>query len=201
MKPSNLFLLSVLAGSAALSGCGQSTSTPTTITYSEVGICKKYDTVNGPISALSNEGFAIFKIDSIDNTKNNSLFNLDPERFYIDQSNAEQKKKSVYDWNRRFINRDPRFAQTFGITNLVATAIPAGQKLDLNSYILIPVGTNNPTGGPEADQYNLQLVYDTGTAERGNIQSVSEGIVFVRTNPADAKIQVVEDCKDLPINK
>ncbi|HUI21305.1 MAG TPA: hypothetical protein VLZ74_09710 [Methylocella sp.] len=201
MKTSNICLLSVLAGSIALSGCGQSTPTPTTITYGQVGICKKYETSGGTIAALPNEGFAIFKIDSVDNAKNNSLFNLDPERFYVDQSNAEQKKKSVYDWNRRFINRDPRFAQTFGVSNLQATSIQGGQKLDSNTFILIPVGIDNPTGGPEADQYNLQLVYDTGTAERGNIQSVSEGILFVRTNPADAKYQVVDDCKELPIKK
>jgi hypothetical protein len=189
----------LLAGSIALSGCGKTSGTPTTISYHLVGLCKSYDTPTGAATVQNNEAFAIFKIESIDNTKNNTLFNLDPERFYLDQSNAQQRAKSVYDWNRRFINRDPRFPKAFNVKNLVATAVPAGEKLDAESFILIPVGTNNPTGGPEADQFKFDLVYDTGTAERGNIQSVSEGILFARTSPPDTKYSVVENCKELPI--
>jgi len=43
----------------------------------------------------------------------------------------------------------------------------------------------HPTGIPEADQYNFQLVYDTGSDDRGNMVSASEGIIFVeQTQPA-----------------
>jgi hypothetical protein len=100
MKTSTISILSVpllAAGSIALSGCGRSTSAPTTITYHQVGICTGYQTQGtAEEKAGSNDGFAVFKIELIDNTKYGSLFYLDPERFYVNQSDAEQLKKNVY---------------------------------------------------------------------------------------------------------
>jgi hypothetical protein len=186
------------AGSIALSGCGKGGATPTTISYHEIGICKSYDRPTGVAQAQTDEGFAIFKIETVDNTKNGSLFNLDPERLYVNQSNAEQKKKKVDYWNRRFVNPDPRFGQSMGVKNLQQAALPAGQKLDADSFILVTIGTNNPSGGPEADQYNLDLAYDTGSSE--NQQSVNQGILFQKTNPPDTKYPVVESCKELTLS-
>jgi hypothetical protein len=121
--------------------------------------------------------------------------NFAPGRLYVDQSNAEQRAKNVYSWNRRFVNPEPRFAQAMGVKGLQSADIPAGQKLDAESFVIAPIGKNNPTGGPEANQYNLELAYDTGTTEHQ--QSVSEGILFKKTNPPDAKYPVVENCKEL----
>jgi hypothetical protein len=203
MKTSTISILSVpllAAGSIALSGCGRSTSAPTTITYHQVGICTGYQTQGtAEEKAGSNDGFAVFKIESIDNTKYGSLFYLDPERFYVNQSDAEQLKKNVYSWNRRFVNPDPRFGKAMGVKYITTVTIPAGQKLDDVGFALVPLSINNPTGGPEADALNFKLAYDTGTNERGNIESVNEGIVLVKTNPADTKYTVVPDCKDLPL--
>ncbi|MGO9234932.1 MAG: hypothetical protein ACLP4V_12980 [Methylocella sp.] len=202
MKASTKCFLSVpmlVAGSIALSGCGRSASTPTTITYHQVGVCKTYETPSGAQQAKNNEGFAIFKIESVDNTKYNNLFKFDPGRFYVDQTTVDGKSKGIYGWDRRFVNKDPRFGKAMGVKYVAEAEIQAGQKLEDAGFALIPLATNNPTGIPEADQYNFQLVYDTGSDDRGNMVSASEGIIFVRTNPADTKWSVVEDCKELPL--
>jgi len=189
----------LVAGSIALSGCGRSASTPTTITYHQVGVCKTYETPSGAQQAKNNEGFAIFKIESVDNTKYNNLFKFDPGRFYVDQTTEDGKSKGIYGWDRRFVNKDPRFGKAMGVKYVAEAEIQAGQKLEDAGFALIPLATNNPTGIPEADQYNFQLVYDTGSDDRGNMVSASEGIIFVRTNPADTKWSVVKDCKELPL--
>ena len=202
MKASTKCFLSVpmlVAGSIALSGCGRSASTPTTITYHQVGVCKTYETPSGAQQAKNNEGFAIFKIESVDNTKYNNLFKFDPGRFYVDQTTVDGKPKGIYGWDRRFVNKDPRFGKAMGVKYVAEAEIQAGQKLEDAGFALIPLATNNPTGIPEADQYNFQLVYDTGSDDRGNMVSASEGIIFVRTNPTDTKWSVVEDCKELPL--
>jgi hypothetical protein len=202
MKATTKCFLSVpmlVAGSIALSGCGRSASTPTTITYHQVGVCKTYETPSGAQQAKNNEGFAIFKIESVDNTKYNNLFKFDPGRFYVDQTTVDGKSKGIYGWDRRFVNKDPRFGKAMGVKYVAEAEIQAGQKLEDAGFALIPLATNNPTGTPEADQYNFQLVYDTGSDDRGNMVSASEGIIFVRTTPANTKWSVVEDCKELPL--
>jgi hypothetical protein len=208
MKTSTRCFLSVpilVAGSLTLSGCGRSTSAPTVVSYHQVGICKVYETPGGTEEAKANEGFAIFKIDSIDNTKYNDLFNFDPGRFYVNQSNATQaggnqyEHGSVYSWNRRFVNKDPRFGKAMGVKYVADAMIPKSEKLDDVGFALIPLATNNPTGGPEAEQLNFQLAYDTGTNDRGNIQSVNEGMIITKTNPANTKYTVIENCKDLSL--
>ena len=77
------------------------------------------------------------------------------------------------------------------------TPLAANEKRDVNSFVVVPLGINNPTEGPEDKQYNYEFAYDTGSNERGNIQSVSEGITFIKTNPPDTKYTVVENCKEL----
>lgn len=185
------------AGSIALSGCGKYSGKPTTISYHEVGICKSYDVPTGANRAKTDEGFAVFKIETVDNTKNGRVFTIEPERLYVDQSNAEQRARNVFSWNRHFVDPDPRFAKSMGVKGLESTSIPASQKLDIESFVLTPIGSNNPSGGPEANQFNLELVYDSGTRDKP--ENVNEGILLVKTNPPDSKYAVVEDCKDLAL--
>ncbi len=208
MKTSTRCFLSVpvlIAGSIALSGCGRSTSSPTTVSYHQVGICKSYETPNGVEQAKANEGFAIFKIEAVDNTKYNDFFNFDPGRFYVNQSNAQQLGGSkyeggnVYSWNRRFVNKDPRFGKVLGVKYVSDATISKGEKLDDAGFAVIPLATNNPSGGPEAEALNFKLDYDTGTSERGSTQSVNEGMIITKTNPPDTKYTVVEDCKELSL--
>lgn len=74
MRASTMGFLSVpmlVAGSIALSGCGRSTSAPTVISYHQVGICETFETPNGAEEGKANEGFAIFKIETVDNTRYN----------------------------------------------------------------------------------------------------------------------------------
>jgi hypothetical protein len=56
------------------------------ISYRPVGICKGYETPAGPITAGANKGFAVFKIESVDNTKYGSSFTFMPERLFVNQS-------------------------------------------------------------------------------------------------------------------
>ena len=80
----------------------------------------------------------------------------------VDQSTPEQKAKTaVWDKNRRFVYSDPRFAQNMGVSSAVETTIPEGTKLEINGFAVVPLGINNPSGGPEANQYSFDLVYDT----------------------------------------
>jgi hypothetical protein len=197
MKTSAMCFLSVpmlVAGSIALSGCGRSSSSPTNISYRPVGICKGYETPAGLITAGANKGFAVFKIESVDNTKYASSFTLAPERLFVNQSPPVQAAGSA---NRRFVHPDPRFAQTMGFTSIPQTTIPAGEKLDINSVVIIPLGINNPSGGAEANQFSFELAYDTGSGERDAQQNVNDGIVFTIINPPDVKWSVAENCKEL----
>jgi hypothetical protein len=50
-----------LGGLAAPAFAGQTIA----ISYHQVGICKGYDTVAGPVTARSDEAFAIFKIEAV----------------------------------------------------------------------------------------------------------------------------------------
>ena len=200
MKSSNISMLVVpvlVAGLIALPGCGgRSAANPTTISYREVGICKSYDTPTGTTAAKPDEAFAVFKIETIDNTKQNNNFNFDPGRLYVDQSSAEQKTKSQSFQTRRFGNPDPRFAQAMGVKRLEMANINAGEKRDSSGYIVVPLATNNTTGNPEATQYSFDLVYDTSTTEQ---QWGLGGVVLAKTNPTNTKYTIVESCKELAL--
>ncbi|MCI0595968.1 MAG: hypothetical protein L0Z48_05435 [candidate division Zixibacteria bacterium] len=194
MKTSNISIFSVpvlVAGSIALSGCGQrSAANPTKISYSQVGVCKSYAT----LTAKPNEGFVVFKIETIDNAKQNSPFHLDPERLLVDQTTAEFQQKDISRRSRRFINPDPRFVQAMGVKGLARAAFPANEKTDVNSFVIVPLPLDIGLGGPNAKQYSFDLVYDTTTTE---VQVGSNEVVTTKTNAAVAEYPVVENCKEL----
>ena len=199
MKTSNIAILSVpmlVAGSIALSGCGKRSATnPTMISYSQLGVCKSYAAQTGnEQKAKPNEGFVIFKIETIDNAKQDSPFYLDPERLMVDQTTAEFQQKDISRRSRRFIDVDPRFAQAMGVHGLARAAFPANQKTDVNSFVIVPLPLDTGLGGPNANQYSFDLVYDTTTTE---VQTGSKDIVTTKTNAAETKFSVVENCKDL----
>ena len=184
------------AGSIALSGCGgRGSSNPTNISYRPLGICKGYETPAGPITAGPNKGFAVFKIESLDNTKYDSSFTFAPERLFVNQSPPVQMAGTG---NRRFVKPDSRFAQTMGFASIPETTVPAGEKRDIKSVVIIPLGIANPSGGAEANQFSFELAYDTGAGDKGDQANVNEGIVFTVTNPPDAKWSLIENCKELP---
>jgi hypothetical protein len=147
-------------------------------------------------TAKRNEGFAIFKIESVDNEKQSSSFNLDPERFFVDQTKAEMKIKNISFQTRRFMDPDPRFAQAMGVTSLARATFWAYEKRDINSFIVVPVGITNQSGGPEDNQYSFELVYDTMTSEQ---QTGPGDVVLTKTNAADTKYSVVKNCKELSL--
>jgi len=200
MKRSTLRILSaplLIAGALALPGCGKVSSTPTTISYKQIGICKTYVTPASTQEAKPNEGFAIFKIVSVDNTENGSIFYFDPVRFYVNQSKPEEAG-NIYKQNRKFINSNTRLGNVLGVKYADKITVPNGGKVEDAGFALIELGLNNPSGGPEADKYNFIIAYDTGTGDRGSFDSVNEGIKLVR-EPSDTQYNIVENCKDLPL--
>jgi hypothetical protein len=186
----------LVAGSIALSGCGKRSATnPTMISYSQVGVCKSYAPPTGDEQkAKPNEGFVIFKIETIDNAKQSDTFYLDPERLMVDQTTAEFQQKDISRRSRRFIDADPRFAQAMGVKGLARAAFPANEKTDVNSFVIVPLPLNIGLGGPNAKQYSFDLVYDTTTTE---VQVGSKDVVTTKTNAAVANYKVVENCKEL----
>ena len=203
METSRLCYLSVtvLIAVSILSGCGRGSGQPTNISYRQVGICKGFEAASGPVTSRADEGYAVFKIETVDNAKSNKAFAFDPKLLYIDQSTPQQHAKQVWEWDRRYASTDSRFPQSLGISLAPDTTIPAGGKLDINSFVVIPVGINNPSGGAEANKLAFELLHDSGNSENtasGQIR-VSEGMVFSKTNAADTKWTVVENCKELAI--
>jgi hypothetical protein len=204
-----------LGGFAAPAFAGETTA----ISYHQVGICKGYDTAAGPVTTRSDEAFAIFKIEAVDNTKPSGSFDFDPTHLYVDQSTPEQKaKKAVWDKNRRFVYSDPRFAQNMGVSSAVETTIPEGAKLEINGFAVVPVGINHPSGGPEANRYSFDLVYDTWSTDEheangpggsffwifalgeslfGGPKLGSKNIDLIKTNPSEKTWSVTDNCKAL----
>jgi hypothetical protein len=166
MRRSNTSIVSVsllISGSVALSGCGRGAAGPINISYHQVGICKAYETAAGPVTARPDEAFAIFKIEAVDNTKPGESFRFDPTHLYVDQSTPEQKaKKAVWDRDRRFVYPDPRFGRTMGVSSAEETTIPGGAIREINGFAVVPLGINNPSGGPEANPHSFDLVYERG---------------------------------------
>jgi hypothetical protein len=203
MEASRLSFLSVavLIAVATVSGCGGGSGQPTNISYRQVGICKGFEAASGPVASRADEGYAFFKIETVDNTKSNKPFAFDPKLLYVDQSTPEQHAKQLWEWDRRYATTDPRFPKSLGISLAPETTIPAGGKLDVNGFLVIPLGINNPSHGPEENKFAFQLLHDSGNSENtasGQIR-VSEGIVFTKTNAADTKSSVVENCKELAL--
>jgi hypothetical protein len=186
----------LVAGSIALSGCGKRSATnPTMISYSQVGVCKSYATLTGnEEKAKPNEGFVIFKIETIDNAKQSDTFYLDPERLMVDQTTAEFQQKDISRRSRRFIDADPRFAQAMGVKGLARAAFPANEKTDVNSFVIVPLRLDIGLGGPNAKQYSFDLLYDTTTTE---VQVGTNDVVTAKTNAAVAEYPVIENCKEL----
>ena len=185
------------AGAIALSGCGQRSATnPTTITYDQLGVCKSWTTSSGTEEKTRpNELFAIFKIESIDNSKPSSEFGFDPERLYVDQSTAEQREKNLSFQIRRFMNADPRFAKAMGVNRPERATVPGNQKQDVNGFAIVPVTLGLPADKPPVGN-SFDLIYDT-TNPIDQWQSKSAGIVMTKTNPSGATFTEVESCKEL----
>ena len=221
MRPSTKRILSaalMIPGSMALPDAARSAAI--SISYHQVGICKGYDTAAGPVKARSDEAFAIFKIEAVDNTKPSGSFDFDPTHLYVDQSTPEQKaKRAVWDKNRRFLYPDQRFAQNMGVSSAVETTIPAGTKLEINGIAVVPLGVNNSTSGPEANQYSFNLVYDTWSTDEHENNGPGGGLFFIvlmveslfggpkelgsktidliKTNPSEKTWSVTDNCKAL----
>jgi hypothetical protein len=105
-----------------------------------------------------------------------------------------------------------------GVSSAVETTIPEGTKLEINGFAVVPLGINNPSGGPEANQYSFDLVYDTwSTAEHetnaaggtlafivvlvesllGGPKLASKNIDLIKTNASEKTWSVTDNCKAL----
>lgn len=189
--------LSAVIAAATLSGCGRGSDSPVKVTYRQVGICKGFETGSGPLMAKADEGYAFFKFETVENPSSKA-FVFDPKLLFVDQSTAEQKAGQVWEWNRRYATTDSRFKQ-LGIPLAAETTIPAGGKADINAFVVVPLGIDNPSKGPESDKFAFDVVYDSMNSENtasGQIR-ISEGMLFNKTNASQKDWTVVEDCKDV----
>jgi hypothetical protein len=203
METSRLYFLSVpvFIALSMLSGCGKGSGQPTIISYRQVGICKGFEAASGPVTSKPDEGYAFFKIETVDNTKSGKAFAFDPKLVFIDQSTPQQHAKQLWEWDRRFASSDSRIPKSLGISLASESTVPAGGKADVNSFVVIPLGVNNQSGGPVENALAFGLEYDSGNSENtasGQIR-ISEGIAFDRTNTDDTKATVVENCKELAL--
>jgi len=182
------------AAGVALSGCGRNSSHPINIDYQPIGICRAYETPDGRISAGTSSGFAVFKIESVENTEGEGDFVFAPERLFVNQSPPILVAGSL---NRRFVRADPRFARALGFVPIQEIPLAVGEKREVNSIVFIPLTINDPNGGAEANQFSFELAYDTGFGDKGDQENVNEGISFTITKPANPKWVVVENCTEL----
>lgn len=203
MKTSKLCLFSIplaITASIALSACDRAPAGPTKISYHQIGLCKSYETASGPVTAPSDEAFAVFKIETVDNSQPAKSFVFDPSLFYVDQSNATQKAGKIGERNRRFASNDPRFIQTFNVSGPNQVTIAKGVKRDVNGFAIIRVGANNPSGGPENEKFNFDLAYDDWTSESAFSPEIwVSKIAFDKTKSAQSWT-VADDCKALKFN-
>jgi hypothetical protein len=105
-----------------------------------------------------------------------------------------------------------------GVSSAVETTIPEGTKLEINGFAVVPLGINNPSGGPEANQYSFDLVYDTWSTDEheangpggsffwifalgeslfGGPKLGSKNIDLIKTNPSEPTWSVTDNCKAL----
>ena len=135
------------------------------------------------------------------------------------ESSEEKAKKAVWDRNRRFVYPDPRFAQNIGVSSAEETTIPGSAIREINGFAVVPLGINNPSGGPEANQYSFDLVYDTWSTDEheagavggsfafivvllqsmvfGGPELASKHIDLIKTNASEAAWSVTDNCKAL----
>jgi hypothetical protein len=91
-------------GALALSGCGKrSAANPTGISYSQIAVCKTWTSPGGTEEkAKPDEIYAVFKIETVDNTKPSDIFTFDPQRLYVNQSTAQNLSFQT----RKFVEGD-----------------------------------------------------------------------------------------------
>jgi periplasmic mercuric ion binding protein len=111
-----------------------------------------------------------------------------------------------------------KFAQNMGVSSAVETTIPEGTKLEINGFAVVPVGINNPSSGPEANQHSFDLLYDTWSTDEheangpggsffwifaigeslfGGPKLGSKNIDLIKTNPPEKTWSVTDNCKAL----
>ncbi len=182
-------------GWLAISGCGKRmNANPTGISYSQIGVCKAWTSTGGmEAKAKPDEIYAVFKIETVDNTKPSDIFTFDPQRLYVNQSTAEQMQKNLSFQRRQFVAGDPRFTKAMGVKAPEGVTIKGGEKLDVNAFVIAPVSQNLPADKPPVGNA-FDLTYDTTTAHEQ--AQTGEGIVITKSN-AGATFTPVESCKDL----
>ncbi len=116
METSRWYLLSVpiFIALSMLSGCGKGSGQPAIISYRQVGICKGFESASGPVASKPDEGYAFFKIETVDNTKSGKALAFDPKLIFIDQSTPQQHAKQLWEWDRRFASTDSENPEKHG---------------------------------------------------------------------------------------
>jgi hypothetical protein len=182
---------------ASISACGRGLEDSVNIFYRQIGICKTYDTPDGPVTTRPDEAFVVFEIEAIDNLTGDT-FNFEPSFVYVDQSSQEQKTGWVNAWDRHSASVDPRFSKSLGVPGAAPAVIPKERKIELNYFLTVPVSTKGPHGSGNADPTSYELRYEAVETERGRTAS-SDGFLYIKTNALGTRWSLKDNCKAIEL--
>lgn len=175
----------------AIGGCSHSPEETINIFYREIGVCKTYDTADGPVSARPDEAFVVFEIEAVDNLTSKT-FSFDPSLVYVDQSHRDKETVRNALAGRRYALRDPRFSKSVGAPGAERAAIPKERKVDLDTFIGVAVSADE-SNQPAAASYDLR--YDVGAYEAWRSEP-PDGFLYIKTNAFGETGSFKDDCKE-----
>jgi copper chaperone CopZ len=151
--------------------------------------------------------------------QNRAKISISTQRIFMWTNPLLNKRLSaVWNRNRRFVYSDLRFAQNMGVSSAVETTIPEGTKREINGFVVVPLDIDNPSGGPEANKYSFDLVYDTWSTDEheangpggsfffiyalgeslfGGPKLASKNVDLIKTNASETTWSVADNCKAL----
>jgi hypothetical protein len=194
---------------AVLSGCADSSTTPVSIDYRQIGFCNTYATPGGVRASKPNEVYIVYRIDSIDNAKHNADFTFLPTRLYVDSAEWGENKMpwaskpgEMQDFfalrdRRRFIANDTGFAQAMGVRGLESSVISHGAEKKIMGYSIVSAPM---TGADRPAEHFYKLSYEAQEGD-GNWSSVDPPVVMNNANAAQSSWPHPENCKDLALER
>lgn len=138
--------------------------------YSQLGACTKAVTPTGEQDAPPNYAFVIFRVTSIDNSKVNSSWSLDPNLFVVEPPSLPQSN----------------------LGGMGPVTVPANAVVPVNVLVGIQVHTSN-VDGSDAAATNYFILYQSPAAG----SSGNPGTLGAKDNSNQVTYPFVQQCTDL----
>jgi hypothetical protein len=195
---------------ALLSGCSDSSTSPVSIDYRQIGFCNTYTTPGGVRASKPNEVYVVYKIDAVDNAKGGADFTFVPARLYVDPAEWGLKETA---WKtrpgdaqdlwyrrdrRRYISSDTSFAQAMGVRGLAASDISHAAKTEINGYSIVEVP--KPGEDRPVEQISFKLFYDRHEGGE-DFFPTDPPVVLNNTNAAQTSWPHPDNCQELTFAK